>query len=179
MTTIDPGLGGLSNPWRTALPENGGGILLDTGIHYLYLLYWMFGRPGKVSARLSNLFHVNYQCEDTALITLEFERAIAQITVTWAADKRYNDARMVFDSGSIFYEGRNKIIRSLDGIEEEIPVPDASDKEHYSSLYGEMFGEFADAVENNQPNVGLIEEAYQSIKILSRCRKAASTDSVA
>jgi len=171
----DPGIGQSRNPWRAAAPENGGGILLDTGIHYLYLLYWMLGIPGKVFARLPRLQHADYKCEDTAIVTLEYNRAIAQINVTWAADKRYNDARLISDKTSLYYEGRNTLVlNGKDGVR-EITVPDASDKQHYTSLYVNMFNDFADAIEKNEQNVDLIEEAYQSIRIINRCMKSAES----
>lgn len=172
----DPGIGNTGNIWRTASPENGGGILLDTGIHYLYLLYWMLGVPTRVFARLQRIRHTGYASEDSAFIILEYDRTIAQVFVTWAADKRYNDARLISENSSLFYEGRNRLLINNNASEIELLVPDASDKQHYIALYSEMFAEFIHAVEEKETRPDLIEEAYQSISLVNRCIKSSDSN---
>ncbi|HQF41633.1 MAG TPA: Gfo/Idh/MocA family oxidoreductase [Ignavibacteriaceae bacterium] len=174
----DPGLQSITNKWRTASPEKGGGVLIDTAIHYLYLVNWMFGKPLKISSHLSTLTHSTYKSEDTAVIIYESQKGIAQVSVTWAANKRHNDAKAVCSSGSLFYESGNKMFKTtVNGIE-EIIVPDASEKSHYSSLYTEMFSEFFDALDNKEQNLRWIDEAYQSIFLLNECIKNSELNNV-
>ncbi|MDR3611503.1 MAG: Gfo/Idh/MocA family oxidoreductase [Ignavibacteriaceae bacterium] len=172
----DPGIEITENRWRTGSPKDGGGILLDTGIHYLYLLYWMLGEPNKITARLPRIRHTGYACEDSAFIILEYDKTIAQINITWAANKRYNDARLISENSSLFYEGRNKLQINNNGSEKELLVPDASDKQHYVSLYSEMFTEFILSVEEKRTNPYLIEEAYQSIRLINSCKKSSDSE---
>lgn len=174
----DPGLESISAKWRTSSFQQGGGILIDTGIHYLYLANWMLGKPFKVTSNLTTLSHSDYNCEDTATIILESEKGVAQITVTWAADKRHNDARVVCANGSLNYESGNKMLKSTASGNEEIIVPDASEKSHYSSLYVNMFTEFFDAVENKKQNKEWIDEAYQSILLLDQCYKSSELNNL-
>lgn len=174
----DPGLESIPGKWRTASPEQGGGILIDTGIHYLYLVNWMFGNPLKLTANLTTLSHADYKCEDTAAIIYESEKGVAQITVTWAANRRHNDARIIGSNGSMVYESGNKIIKNTSGRTEEIIVPDASEKTHYSSLYIEMFTEFFDAVDNKRQSNKWIDEAYQSIFLLNECYRSSEYNEV-
>lgn len=165
----DTGLKSTLNKWRTSAQTEGGGVLIDTGIHYLYLVNWMFGKPIKISSHLSTLSHSNYKSEDTAVVIYESEKGIAQITVTWAADKRHNDAKAVCSNGSLFYQSGNKMLKTSADITEELVVPDASEKSHYSALYVKMFSEFFDAVDKKKQNVQWIDEAYQSVYLLNEC----------
>jgi len=66
-------------------------------------------------------------------------------------------------------EAEKDCINSTSKGNEEIIVPDISDKSHYSSLYKNMFAEFFDAVESKKQNMDWIDEAYQSIYLLDRC----------
>jgi predicted dehydrogenase len=168
----DPGLHLLQNKWRTLSPKEGGGILIDTGIHYLYLAYWMLGKPSAVTATLANLSHSDYACEDTAIINYTTPKGIAEITVTWAANNRYNDARLIAGDTGLFYEGRNSIRKIANDSVDMIAVPDVSDKSHYTTLYVAMLREFLEVMMGTKDRELLIEEAYQSIEILHRCYKS-------
>jgi predicted dehydrogenase len=172
----DPGLHMLHNKWRTLSPKEGGGVLIDTGIHYLYLAYWMLGKPISIMANLSNLLHENYACEDTAIINYVTPKGVAEITVTWAANNRYNDARLISGNTGLFYEGRNSIRKIADDKEYSISMPDVSDKSHYTSLYVSLLQEFLEIVKGNKDRELLIEEAYQSINILNQCYKSAGIE---
>jgi hypothetical protein len=57
-------------------------------------------------------------------------------------------------------------------ITEELVVPDASEKSHYSALYVKMFSEFFDAVDKKKQNVQWIDEAYQSVYLLNECLRS-------
>lgn len=177
-TQADPGLADFSNFWRTTPPEEGGGILIDTGIHYLYLARWILGQPIKVYSNLKTLKHFDYRCEDSAFVNLETENGIAQISLTWSADKRFNDARIVCGEGSLFYESGRDLQKNIKGKKTEIPVPDASDKAHYVSLYEALITDFINAVEKKERRLDWIEDAYQSINILTNCYNSSAAEAV-
>jgi len=172
-TEADPGLQFLSNAWRTHSVSAGGGILADTGVHYLYLAMWILGGIKNVTARLINLNHKNYSSEDTALIILEGEKGIAQISLTWSADKRYNSALGICGSASIFYDNNSRITINANSKKEEYEGPDASDKSHYTSLYAELLKDFFYAVEGKEMKINGIDEAYKSILLLNACYSSA------
>ena len=168
-TEADPGLKQISYKWRTGTKEIGGGILADTGIHYLYLSSWLLGKIVNVSTRLLNLGNVVFESEDTALIILEGEKGITQITLTWAADRRFNSANVVCSNSSMYYSGgTNLIINTNRGIR-EVSVPDMSDKTNYTAMYVSLFTDFLKAITNNKRNDEWIEEAYQSICLMDKC----------
>ena len=78
----DPGLAGMSDYWRTSSIKNGGGILFDTGIHYLYLTRWILGEPTSIYSNLTTLTHADYKCEDTCIINIVTNKGTAEITLT-------------------------------------------------------------------------------------------------
>lgn len=177
-TEADPGLKDVGNYWRTRPQKEGGGILIDTGIHYLYLINWMLGLPEKVYCHLTNIKHSDYKCEDTAIINYISKKGIAQVTLTWGADKRHNDARIVCSEGSLAYEKGDKISVNINGMTDYITVPNASDKKHYASLYVNMFDEFLNSIINNESRPEWIEEAFQSVMLLNNCVLSSELDSV-
>ncbi len=171
----DPGGTNFNPAWRTDKNVSGGGILADSGIHYLYISQWLLGNPKSVTAKIYNLNHSEYPVEDTAIIILEFEKAISEITLTWGADKRVNNARLVSSRGSLNYEGKTYLLKNINGKEKTISVPDASDKAHYFSLYISLIKEFISKVNNNQRMGDFIKEAFDSINLLNKCYLSAET----
>ncbi|MCW4457368.1 Gfo/Idh/MocA family protein [Microbacterium sp. MPKO10] len=61
-----------SGDWRGTLAVDGGGALMNQGIHALDLLLWMLGDPISVSARTGRLAHEGIEVEDVAGATIEF-----------------------------------------------------------------------------------------------------------
>jgi predicted dehydrogenase len=162
--------------WRTDKALSGGGILADTGVHYLYLVNWLCGKPLKVTAKTLNLNHPEYTVEDTAVVNVEFEKAFAEITLTWGADRRVNTARAVSNHGSLSYDGSTQLKKYSNGNEETITVPDASDKSHYYSLYISLINEFVNKIRNKESSEDFRNEALTSIQLLEKCYESARTN---
>jgi UDP-N-acetyl-2-amino-2-deoxyglucuronate dehydrogenase len=57
--------------WRGTLALDGGGALINQGVHTVDLLLWLLGDVARVQARTATLLH-KIQAEDTAVATLEF-----------------------------------------------------------------------------------------------------------
>jgi UDP-N-acetyl-2-amino-2-deoxyglucuronate dehydrogenase len=162
--------------WRTDKSLSGGGILADTGVHYLYLANWLCGKPLKVTAKAFNLNHPEYSVEDTAVVNLEFEKAFAEITLTWGADRRVNTAHAVSNDGSLSYDGSTQLKKYSAKGEEIIAVPEASDKSHYFSLYISLINEFISKIQNRESSEDFKKEAFTSIQLLEKCYESAKTN---
>ena len=162
--------------WRTDKSLSGGGILADTGVHYLYLANWLCGKPLNVTSRTFNLNHPEYTVEDTSVVNLEFEKAFVEITLTWGADRRVNTARAVSNNGSLSYDGSTKLRKYLNGNEEILNVPEASDKSHYFSLYISLINQFVSRIQNKESSEDLRKEALTSIQLLEKCYESAKTN---
>lgn len=57
--------------WRGTQALDGGGALINQGVHTVDLLLWLLGDAVRVQARTATLLH-KIQAEDTAVATLEF-----------------------------------------------------------------------------------------------------------
>ncbi|MCC6254633.1 MAG: Gfo/Idh/MocA family oxidoreductase [Ignavibacteriaceae bacterium] len=165
----DPGLNANVSPWRLNKDISGGGILSDTGFHYLYLATWLLGQPNKVTAINHNLAHNNFQVEDTSQVILEFERGIIQINLTWASNSRKNEAKLISKVGGLYYSGEEYLIKIINGNEEIIAVPNVSDKSHYTSLYVNLFSDFANNMQKKIFNKDGLKEALNTIYLLEKC----------
>ena len=169
----DYGLETSDDFWRIEKSSSGGGILTDTGLHYIYLSRWMLGNPLAVTCNTFNLRHKSYGVEDTAVALLEFEKGVVEISLTWAGNRRFNSARIVSGKGSLNYDGGRYLYKNLKDSEEKMEVPLVSDKSHYVSLFVDLFNDFIDDVEQKKVNREHFKEAFESIRILNECYKSA------
>ncbi|HEY4270029.1 MAG TPA: Gfo/Idh/MocA family oxidoreductase [Galbitalea sp.] len=72
--------------WRGTWALDGGGAVMNQGIHTVDLLLWMLGNPVEVSARTALLAHDGIEVEDTAVATVTFASgALGVIHSTTAA----------------------------------------------------------------------------------------------
>ncbi|HVN49271.1 MAG TPA: Gfo/Idh/MocA family oxidoreductase [Bacteroidota bacterium] len=172
-TEADPGLKIGSEVWRTDKKISGGGILADTGVHYLYLCYWLFGKPLAITARTQTLLYTNSSIEDTANVVLEYPSGVAQINLTWAADRRSNSARFMTRKKSLQYDGTS-LVRFTNDASEALQVPSASDKSTYITMYADLFQEFAQQVEQKKQRQDWIDEAYESVRMLQTSYESAA-----
>lgn len=172
-TEADQGIASIKNRWRIDPVVSGGGILSDTGVHYLYLSLWMLGEVRNVTSRILSISHTEYGVEDTAMVVLESELGLAQMSLTWGADRRYNSAILVNDKGSLIYNGQELVKHSAGARSEKIPVPDLSDKRNYISLYISLIRDFLGQITSGQRDLCQLDEAYKSIRLLHACYRAA------
>lgn len=167
-TTADEGFDNKNPGWRTDKKLSGGGILSDTGTHYLYLTSWILGKVKEVNVSNFKLRKQPYSVEDTSFVVLHCEKGVAQINLTWAADKRANNAFISDGESSLSYDGV-KMFSYKKGKTREISVPDASDKRTYIKFYEDLFFDFALALNKNEFSKSQIEESYNSVRILEKC----------
>ncbi len=91
--------------WKGDWEKAGGGALIDTGHHAVYMLQHWFGRATAVTGVLGRLrVEPDNKADDTASATLEFGgKAMGVVTVTYAAtgDVWTEERRIVGSEGSI------------------------------------------------------------------------------
>jgi predicted dehydrogenase len=72
--------------WRGTWALDGGGALMNQGIHTLDLLLWFLGEPVEVFAWTGRLAHDRIEVEDTAVATIRFAQgALGVVHATTAA----------------------------------------------------------------------------------------------
>jgi UDP-N-acetyl-2-amino-2-deoxyglucuronate dehydrogenase len=88
--------------WRGTWALDGGGALMNQGIHSIDLLTWLLGEPVEVTAYAGTLAHERLEVEDTAVATVRFSGgALAVIHGTTAAYPGLTSTIAVFgDRGS-------------------------------------------------------------------------------
>lgn len=75
-----------SGDWRGTIAIDGGGALMNQGIHALDLLIWMLGKPVSVIAHTRCLAHENIEVEDVAAALISFESgAVGTLLASTAA----------------------------------------------------------------------------------------------
>lgn len=75
-----------SGGWRGTVELDGGGALMNQGIHVVDLLLWMLGEPVEVQAYSDRLAHERIDVEDTVAATVRFRSgAIGSIVATTSA----------------------------------------------------------------------------------------------
>ncbi|MDR2160217.1 MAG: Gfo/Idh/MocA family oxidoreductase [Treponema sp.] len=75
-----------SGKWRGTWQFDGGGALMNQGIHAIDLLQWFMGDVSEVSAQTATLAHERIEVEDTAAAVLKFANgAVGVIEGTTAA----------------------------------------------------------------------------------------------
>ena len=159
--------------WRVDPETSGGGILVDTGSHYLYLLSHLFGKPKRLTARTANLRHYDYPVEDTALIIAEYDKLVAEINLTWAADRRENRNAIIGSAGSLWTHG-DRIFLSRNGEQKELRIEDASDKGAYVQWYAALFKEFVKRVKGKDYGPDLLDEALNVLSWTEACYESAA-----
>jgi len=78
-----------NSKWRGTFALDGGGALINQGIHTVDLLLWLFGDVVRLQARTATLLH-KIEAEDTAIANLEFANgAVGTLLATTAAYPGY------------------------------------------------------------------------------------------
>lgn len=110
-----------SGDWRGTWALDGGGALMNQGVHTLDLLLWFLGRPVTVSAEIALLAHDDVEVEDTVVATIRFESgALAVVHATTAGYPGLAVRLTVLGArGSVVIEGDNLVyihVASGDGV---------------------------------------------------------------
>jgi UDP-N-acetyl-2-amino-2-deoxyglucuronate dehydrogenase len=114
--------------WRGTWAVDGGGALMNQGIHTIDLLLWLFGEISSVSGKAITAFH-SIEVEDTVVASFEFANgALGNFEATTCAYPGFSRRiEMSFSNGSIVLEDDR--IRSVDTMS---PIPGLSASESAS-----------------------------------------------
>lgn len=95
-----------SAAWRGSMSLDGGGALMNQGIHTIDLLLYLAGPVKRVSASMALLTHENIEVEDTAVAILEFENGARGViqgsTSCWSSTGHPAEIQICGSEGSAF-----------------------------------------------------------------------------
>jgi len=178
-----------SGKWRGTWNLDGGGALMNQGIHAIDLLQWLMGDVKEVFAHTATLAHERIEVEDTAAAVLKFANgAIGVIQGTTGAYPGFlKKIEICGSKGSITMEEENLLTWKF---AEELPEDEEIRKKHGSAtltgggasdpkaigFHGHkmLFESFVNAVREDKPvdidgpegrkSVEIIEAIYRSAK---------------
>jgi predicted dehydrogenase len=152
--------------WRGTWALDGGGVLMNQGIHLVDLLIWYMGDPVQVQAHADTL-HRRIEVEDTLGVTLRFANgAMATITATTtAAPGLPHRIELYGTNGGIQVEGEPVTRWQLDNTDKAFVKPPQTERADAAGAGGDpraiaasghiaLFQDFIQAIrENRQPLV--------------------------
>lgn len=124
--------------WLFDPAKSGGGPLFDIASHRIDVLNFLFGRPQRVTAQLSNAVH-HYPVEDNATVLIEYESGVRGIVdVRWNSRIVRDECRIRGTDGEIEMSPLNGPALAHPGGREHLP---AHENLHYPTIQN-----FVDAV---------------------------------
>jgi UDP-N-acetyl-2-amino-2-deoxyglucuronate dehydrogenase len=166
--------------WRGTWRLDGGGALMNQGIHTVDLLHWLFGPVAQVAARTATRLH-SIEVEDTAAAVIEFASgALGVVEATTSSYPGY--ARRLDVSGSegtLVLEGDRLVgIDLRDQAQraeapEKIPENASSPTVSDSSAHQRVFEDFLGAIKDGRTPACDAREARHSVAIIEAIYRSA------
>lgn len=155
--------------WRGTWALDGGGALMNQGIHTVDLLLHLLGPVARVSGLVATRFHA-IEAEDTATAMLEFENgALGTIDVTTAAPPgRPRRLQIVGSAGSLVLEG-DHLHATGAGSVENASSPVVTDV----SAHVRIIEDFVDAVRSGRPPICDGAEGRRSVEVVEAVYRSA------
>ncbi len=99
-----------SGGWRGTWDLDGGGALMNQGVHYVDQLRWIMGPVKSVAATMSTRAHERIEVEDTISATIEFESgATGTLLASTALFPGYRQALEVYGTGGTVIVENSKV----------------------------------------------------------------------
>ncbi len=129
--------------WLTDPARAGGGPLYDVASHRIDVLNYLFGKPRRVAAQLSNDVH-KLAVEDSATLMIEYETKVrAVVDVRWNTRVGDDEFRILGTEGEIEMSPLNAPTLVWPGGQEALPVA--------RNVHAPLIKNFVDAVLDGAP----------------------------
>jgi len=169
--------------WRGTRTLDGGGALINQGVHTVDLLLWLIGDVTRVQARAITALH-QIEVEDTVVATLEFSNgAVGTLEATTSVYPGYpRRLELTGSEGTIIVEG-DRIVAAdlrhplaLSGTKEE-RVHNSATSPVVSDVGGhrQLLQDFIDAIEMNGSPCCNGHEARRSVELVQAIYESSRT----
>jgi UDP-N-acetyl-2-amino-2-deoxyglucuronate dehydrogenase len=146
----------LGSRWRGTWSLDGGGALMNQGIHTVDLLLWLMGDVRRVQSRTTTALH-GIEVEDTALALIDFENgAVGSLVATTAAYPGYpRRIQVTGSSGSAVIDhdrlaaidlrqpGDDSIVAAPEGVAASASSPVVADVGPHRAVFEDFFDAIA------------------------------------
>ncbi|MGC2197696.1 MAG: Gfo/Idh/MocA family oxidoreductase [Terriglobales bacterium] len=169
--------------WRGTLGLDGGGALMNQGVHTVDLLVWLFGNVARVQARMRTALHA-IEVEDTAVAILEFASGpLGTLQATTAAYPGYPRRLEIMGSeGTVIIENDRivaadlrtpqiDILRSVARTDEGAASPVVNDVSGHQAV----FEDFIRAIEHDSTPACDGHDGRRSLELIEAIYAAART----
>jgi UDP-N-acetyl-2-amino-2-deoxyglucuronate dehydrogenase len=173
-----------NSQWRGTIALDGGGSLINQGVHTVDLLLWVLGDVVRVQARTATLLH-KIEAEDTALATLEFASgAMGIFHATTAAYPGYpRRVEISGTEGTVVLEHDRIVAVNLRDNSRAVIESAARDENQSSSTavvsdfrgHQAVLEDFLDAIKQNREPVCNGAEGRRSLALIESIYSAAKT----
>lgn len=167
-----------SSNWRGTWALDGGGALMNQGIHIIDSFQWIMGEVESLWGYIGNLAHPHAEVEDIAVASLKFKNgAFGIIESTTCCYPDLSDRiELHGEKGTIIAEGYPMKIKLRESIDKRKKVTDESFKEQptmYSGMHHGLIKDLIDAIQENREPMVNGREGLKSIKIITNIYKSA------
>ncbi|MBW9095262.1 Gfo/Idh/MocA family oxidoreductase [Microbacterium jejuense] len=162
--------------WRAQAATSGGGELIDTGYHPLYLLqHFAGGTPVEVAAMLSRHRLEFMEGEDSAQVLVRYDNGVVgHVTTSWAYEPAIGTEKfsLVAERGSLSSDGQTLVSR----IRGEEPQTLEFEPVHE---FGAELGHFADCILEGRRPIQTEVEGIDVLGVILAAYESATTGSIA
>ncbi len=177
-----------SGEWRGTWELDGGGCLMNQGVHYVDLIQWLVGSPVKsIRAYTGLLAHERIAVEDTAVAILKFANGVLGVIhgSTASYPGPHGTVEVCGDTGNATYEGSltrwkfAKETKADDEIRRTGGKPEAKKKAKSAALgsdpaalgdfhvmFTAAFTEFVESIRSGKPNALGPAEHRKAVEII-------------
>ncbi|NIK77817.1 putative dehydrogenase [Paenibacillus castaneae] len=177
-----------SGSWRGTWAFDGGGALMNQGVHTVDVLQYLMGPVESVHAHCETLGHDRIEVEDAAVATLRFKNgAIGTIVATTCAYPGLSTRVEIFgQDGSAVIESDTLVYRKIKAEEENeqstaiaIKHPTVSTAADPTAIEAEghikQMNDMIEAIEHNREPIINGEEGYKPLEIILAIYESART----
>ena len=156
-----------SAAWRGTWAQDGGGALMNQGIHLLDLLLWLMGDVSDVSARFATLAH-EMEAEDCVTATLRFANgALGSLAATTAAAPGFPHRVEVYGSRSGIQIEGEAVMRPGEARQDAAPAGAGASPTGISPTgHARILDDFAAAVREERAPLVPGEEGRRSLALV-------------
>ena len=153
----------------SALPELGGGVLLELS-HELDYLHWFFGNPVDVQAQIRNSGTLDINVEDQADLLITSKQGYP-ITVQIDFNRRHIErkCKVLTTEGELIWDAVNKNV-TWKGVNKEQFKYEYNNERN--SIYRKQLEVFFDCIENDNDPIVTVKDGINVISLIDAVRNA-------